>query len=477
MPGLTPHQHPTRREILRCGVLGTMGVSLSQLLAWNAQVPAANRKPWRSVIYIYLTGGLSQHESFDPKPEAGDMVRGDFQPIATRTPGVQICEHLPMLATRSQHWSLVRSLTHPHNEHADGHHVMLTGRSQLPPGFSRNGPRPTDFPSIASVAGSLVESRNHLPPAVMMPRTLMAANGDVRPGQFAGMMGEGHNPWLLKAAAGCDGHGSCPDCFHYTKKNFQHTLTPFFQAPNLKLPEGLSLTRLAGRQELLSSVEAARADLDRAAATADLDRYRQGAMSLLTSGRVRDAFDLELVPSLWRERYGKHLFGYSLLLARRLVETGVRIVQVNLGKGSTWDTHGDMFPRLKEKLLPPLDQALSALVDDLHQSGQLEETLLVMAGDFGRTPKISQLRVYDKPGRDHWGAVQSVWLAGGGIEGGRVIGASDRDGGRPSRDPQKPENLAATMFDALGIPREAHWNDVSGRPIPVYQDTPIPGLS
>ncbi len=477
MPTSKSSRFRTRREFLRCGVLGSMGVSLAQLAAWGDEVAAARRAPQRSVIYIYLTGGLSQHESFDPKPDAPDVVRGDFSPIETATPGLQICEHLPMLAARSKHWSLVRSLTHPHNEHADGHHVMLTGRSQLPPGFSRNGPRPTDFPSIATVAGSLVSSPNHLPPAVMMPRILSAGNGDTRPGQFAGMMGDGHNPWLLNAAAACDGHGSCPNCFHYTKGSHKHTLEPIFQSPNLRLPEGLSLRRLAGRKQLLESVESARDDLNDSTATAPLDRYRQGALSLLTSGEVRDAFDLEMVPDAWRERYGEHLFGYSLLLARRLVETGVRIVQVNLGKGSTWDTHGDMFPRLKNRLLPPLDQAVSALLDDIRQSGLLDDTLVVMAGDFGRTPKVTQIRQYKLPGRDHWGAVQTVWLAGGGTQGGRIIGASDREGGRPSRDPQKPENLAATMFDALGIHRAAHWNDVAGRPMAVYQETPIAGLT
>ena len=178
------------------------------------------------------------------------------------------------------------------------------------------------------------------------------------------------------------------------------------------------------------------------------------------------------------DRYGRNTFGWSLLLARRLVESGVRLVQVNLGNNETWDTHGNAFPHLKNYLLPPMDRSVSALLDDLEERGLLDDTLVVMGGEFGRTPKISLLpSAYALPGRDHWGKVQSVFLAGGGVQGGRVIGASDKTGGYPIRDPQRPENLAATIYQALGIPKSSHWNDLLDRPIPVYEGTPIPGLS
>jgi uncharacterized protein (DUF1501 family) len=177
------------------------------------------------------------------------------------------------------------------------------------------------------------------------------------------------------------------------------------------------------------------------------------------------------------DRYGRNAFGWSLLMARRLVEAGVGLVQVNLGNNETWDTHGNAFPHLKDKLLPPTDRALSALLDDLSESGLLENTLVVVASEFGRTPKISTLPAFYKlPGRDHWGAVQSVLLAGGGTHGGRVVGASDKHGGFPARDPQAPENLAATIYQSLGLPKTAEWSDTQGRPNAVYNGEPIGGL-
>src|SRR5205085_10020907 len=190
------------------------------------------------------------------------------------------------------------------------------------------------------------------------------------------------------------------------------------------------------------------------------------------------AFDIAHASARDLDRYGRNSFGWSLLLARRLVEVGVNLVQVNLGNNESWDTHGEIFPRLKENLLPPADQSVSALLDDLHESGLLDSTLVVMAGEFGRTPKISTLsQFYKGPGRDHWGAVQTVFFAGGGVRGGTVLGSSDKNGGYPASDPQTPENMAATIYSALGIPAAAMWTDAENRPHPIYYGEPIRGLT
>ena len=228
----------------------------------------------------------------------------------------------------------------------------------------------------------------------------------------------------------------------------------------------------------LGHIDRQRADLERVARVEQFDRYREGAISLLTDGRVRDAIDVATASDEIQTRYGKNSFGWSLLMARRLVEAGVNLVQVNLGNNETWDTHGEAFPHLKDLLFPPTDRALSALLDDLHDSGLLDSTLIVMAGEFGRTPKVTHLpQHYKLPGRDHWGAVQTVWLAGGGVQGGRVIGSSDKIGAFPAADPQTPENLAATIYSSLGLPETVAWYNDLGQPHHVYHGEPIRGLT
>jgi hypothetical protein len=225
-------------------------------------------------------------------------------------------------------------------------------------------------------------------------------------------------------------------------------------------------------------VERQQQQLEQAAAAANLDRSRGSAWSLLTSGRVRSAFDINNEKPAILDAYGRNLFGYSCLLARRLVEVGVSMVQVNLGRNETWDTHGNAFPHLKDNLLPPMDRCVSALIDDLESRGLLASTMIVMAGEFGRTPRISRLpQFYALPGRDHWGAVQTVFFAGGGVRGGNVIGSSDRNGGFPQTAKQTPENMSATIFNALGIERQASWYDVTNRPFHVYHADPIEGLT
>lgn len=473
-------QHPifTRRDMLQAGAIGLMGLSLADVQSLRAAASQGGSPP-RSVIYIFLSGGLGQQDSFDLKPEAPDNIRGEFQPIRTRTPGVHICEHLPRLAARSDKWALVRSLTHPSNDHSLGHHIMLTGRSRAPLGFNPSAPLPTDYPSIASIAGNLVPRRNNLPSSAVVPFHYIHHSGRVIPGQFAGEMGQRHDPWLLTCAHNCPGYGACPNCFdHERRPNRQHVGYPVFEPPNLRLPEGIDPARLMHRRGLLDSIEHQQRRLDQASSALSLDQQRASAWSLLTTRQVRNAFDLNTESPQMLDAYGRNLFGWSCLLARRLVEVGVGMIQVNLGRNETWDTHGFAFPHLKDNLFPPMDRCVSALIDDLDARGLLESTMIVMAGEFGRTPRISTLpQFYALPGRDHWGAVQTVFFAGGGVKGGTVVGSSDRIGGYPATSPQTPENMAATIYEALGLPRTAAWHDANRRPHFIYHAEPIAGLT
>lgn len=462
------HPAPTRRTALQAGTVGLLGLGLEHLPRLRA---ADSRPAAKSVIYIFLSGGLAQHESFDPKPDAPDAIRGEFGTIPTRTPGVRITEHLPLLAARSDTWAVVRSLTHKSNDHSLGHHIMLTGRSDAPPGFNPSAPKPTDHPSLAAIAGAVTTPRNNLPPAIVLPDRIVHNTGRVIPGQFAGVMGRARDPWFLEASAfEPKAYGAFPEFeFDHQQRKYDRKRLAF-TLPDLALPQGVDAGRLADRLKL---IDAQRKRLE--ATAGDFDRTRQDAISLLTDARIRRAFDLNQANPRDLDRYGRNAFGWSLLMAARLVEAGVNLVQVNLGNNETWDTHGNAFPHLKEKLLPPTDKAVSALLDDLGGRGLLDSTLLVMAGEFGRTPRVSTLtQHYKGPGRDHWGAVQSVWLAGGGVRGGKVIGSSDKTGGYPATDPQTPENFAATIYSALGLPKTVAWHDAEARPHFLYHADPMP---
>ncbi len=482
MPSMAGHgcEHPelNRRTAIQAGAIGLLGLGMNHADALRASAATSSQRPKaRACIYIFLSGGLAQHDSFDPKPEAPEDIRGEFKPIATKTPGIEICEHLPMLAARSDRWALVRSLAHPSNDHSAGHHIMLTGRSELPPGFSPLGPQTTDWPSITAVAGQTTQSSNNLPPAVVLPERLVHNTGRVLPGQFAGQLGQQNGPWVLEASPfHARSYGAYPEyAFDHQERGAEDERV--FEAPNLNLPHGLTKTRFQGRLGVLQAIEGQRKRLERNAEIQKFDLHRQGAISLLADPGVQHAFDVTRADEKTQDRYGRNAFGWSLLMARRLVETGVNLVQVNLGNNETWDTHGNAFPHLRDKLLPPTDRAVSALLDDLAATGLLDETLIVMAGEFGRTPRISLLRAhYALPGRDHWGAVQTVFFAGGGVRGGTVIGSSDKIGGHPASDPQKPENMAASIYHALGIPSTAVWRDTIDRPHQIYSGDPIPGL-
>ena len=483
-----PFHHPrfSRRAAMQIGALGLLGLGTNHIAGLRAlgadnASPVPSTKP-KGVIYIFLSGGLGQHDSFDPKPDAPENIRGEFKPIATRTPGVRICEHLPMLAERSDRWALVRSLTHPYNDHSLGHHVMLTGRTPKPSGFDGNRPKPTDFPSIASVVTGLFAPRNNLPPAAVLPEKLIHVTGRTIPGQFAGEMGPRFDPWFIEASNYRDAnyvHGAFPE-YGFQRADGKTTPANYrFEAPRLELGHDMLPDRVDSRTRLLSSLDRQLRALDGAGSAGAFDRARQSAVSMLLDGRVHRALDVHAVPAKVQERYGRNSFGWSLLMARQLIEAGVRMVQVNLGNDEAWDTHEAAFRNLKEFLFPPTDRAISALLDDLHERGMLDDVLVVMAGEFGRTPRVfTEPSLKSKlPGRDHWGAVQSVFFAGGGVKGGTVIGSSDKIGAYPSVDPQTPENMAATIYQALGLPKTITWKDTLDRPHHVYHGEPIRGLS
>ena len=473
-------RHPgfPRRTALQAGAIGLLGLGQNHLSALRAE---AETKPaqHRAAIYVFLSGGLAQHDSFDMKPDAPANIRGEFRPIATNTPGIEICEHLPQLAQRSRLWSLVRSLTHPTNDHSLGHHIMLTGRTGAPPAFNGNKPLPTDYPAIASMAGAFMPPRNNLPPAIALPEKLIHNSGRIIPGQFAGLMGHQRDPWFIEASPfDPRSYGAYPEYGFDHQERPHQAAKRAFQAPSLSLPQNLTFQRLDRRIDLMRVVDQQRQALETAAGVEAFDRYRQAAISLITDANVRTAFDVTNAEPEIQDRYGRNSFGWSLLMAKRLIDAGVSLVQVNLGNNETWDTHGEAFPHLKEQLFPPLDRSLSALLDDLESAGQLNDTLIVMAGEFGRTPKVSHLpQHYKLPGRDHWGASQTVFFAGGGIQGGTVIGSTDKIGAYPAADPQTPENMAATIYDSLGIPPSTMWTDELGRPHHVYFGEPITGLA
>lgn len=479
--------HPafTRRQAIQAGSIGLLGLGanhVSQLHAEtskNAESTGTGvSRTAKSVIFIFLSGGLGQHDSFDMKPDATSEIRGEFNPIQTKTSGLQICEHMPKLAAISDKWALVRSLTHPYNEHSQGHMSILSGRTELPTGFDLNKPKESDFPSIAAIAGDLTTTQNNLPPAIVLPEKLVHRTGRVLPGQFGGVMGARRDPYFLSCCRfNAESYGAWPEYGFHHQKGSVNPKNISFNTPSLSLPEGLSQKRFGSRVSLLEQIENQQRGLEELAQVESLDRFQQRAISMLADGKMKGLFDVTRAKDKTLDRYGRHVFGWSCLMARRLVESGVNLVQVNLGNNETWDTHGNAFPNLKNFLFPPMDQAVSALISDLDERGLLDSTLIVMAGEFGRTPKVFRLPAhYALPGRDHWGKVQTAFFAGGGVKGGIVIGSSDKIGGEPDSDPVRPEEMAATIYQALGLPKSASWYDLLDRPIPVYHGEPIPGL-
>ena len=462
----------SRRSALQAGSIGLAGLGLPQLFAARAAA-SAPVSPDKSVIFVFLNGGLSHQDSFDLKPEAPAEVRGEFRPIATRTPGLEICEHLPRLAERSERYALVRSIATNSSGHEEACHMIFSGRLDVPSGLSLGKPpSPNEWPSIAAQLTYATRGRNGLPPAAVLPQPSVNETGNVRPGQYAGKLGKRYEAWHMNIAAPCAlGNGACPHCFRFEGTPFEHGSSTIFDTPALTLPEG-GAGRLTGRLGLLEYIENQQRSLEAAAEQAAFDRHRRQAISVLADPRVRSAFEVEQAEPAILERYGKNKFGLSLLMASRLVDAGVNLVQVNLGKNSSWDTHRRNFVNLKDNLLPYMDRAVAGLLDDLAETGRLDSTLVIVSGEFGRTPKINK-----DAGRDHWGPVMTSLFAGAGVRGGQVIGSTDKIAAYPTSDRQTPENIAATIYAALGIPRTLHWPDVDGRPHEFYRAAPIAGLA
>jgi hypothetical protein len=459
----------SRRTSLQAGALGLMGLGMADVSAARVAENNIPVTPNKSVIFIFLNGGISHQDSFDLKPDAPEAVRGEFQPIATETPGISICEHLPRLARLTKHYTLVRSMTTDSSDHGAACHKLFTGRLDLPPAANLNqSPSPNEWPSLAAQMTFATRTKSGLPPAAVLPQPSINEANQVRPGQYAGKLGATYEAWHLPVAAPCAlGNGACPHCFRFEGTPFDHGSPTIFEIPMLTLPDG-GPKRLDRRIHLLGQIDDQLHRLEEGAESARLNRHRQQALSVLSDPRVRSAFEVEDADPGILAQYGKNKFGLSLLMARRLVEAGVNMVQVNLGKNSSWDTHRRNFPNLKSNLLPYFDQSLSALLIDLSDSGLLEHTLVVVSGEFGRTPKINR-----DGGRDHWGPVMTSLFAGGGVPGGRLIGATDATAAYPVSDPYTVEHLAATVLDTLDIPRHGLWMDVDGRPHELYRADPI----
>jgi hypothetical protein len=413
----------------------------------------------RGVILAFCTGGISQLDTFDPKPDAPEEVRGGFETIATALPGVRVCEHLPQLARRLGRATLVRSMTTPTLVHEPAAHRIFGGVTETPAGTGVAASR-SDRPHLGALAAAVGPRRppRGLPHTVVLP-TRLNFEGTVFPGQNAGFLGPGFDPWHLV--------GNPTD--------------PAFGPADLTLPEGLTPARLEARGALLAAVDAQRRALGRTAGSplAALDDARRRATEMLATPACRLAFDLSREDPRLRDRYGRTLMGQGLLLGRRLVEAGVPLVQVNLGESNVWDTHENNFGRLKDVLLPPFDRAVSALMDDLDVRGLWDEVLVIVTGEFGRTPRIGVVATKDgagaKPdGRDHWASVFSLLAFGAGVGRGLVLGASDRTASHPASPAYTPADLGATVLRALGVDPRAEVYDRLGRPFPVNLGSPIP---
>jgi uncharacterized protein (DUF1501 family) len=438
-----------RRTFLQAGALAPLGLGLSQALWLRANAQAAPDRLGRAkaCILLYMTGGPSQHDTFDPKPDAPEGIRGEYRPIATSVPGIRICEHLPLLAQQAQRYSILRSVWHGSDTHGVGVHYNLTGLRHAPrqagePQLDRRDP-----PCIGAVVRHVRGDRHGLPAAVQLPRPIGDQNNAMWGGQHAGFLGPKYDPLFV----------------------FDESWRPGDPLPGFTAPPEVDAVRRSVRCDLLATVQRLRP-----AATAlerDYERFQQLAFDVLRSGQAWRAFRLDDEPRQMIERYGDNRFGRSCLVARRLVEAGVGLVTVPwVFKQSeeNFDTHSKHFAKMKEKLLPPVDRAFSALLDDLTQRGLLDETLVAWTGEFGRTPRIN-----NNGGRDHWGRVYSTVLAGGGVRGGQVIGRSDPQGAVPADNPVHVGDFVATMYHALGYGAETRVVDPTGRPHFVVQGKPV----
>jgi hypothetical protein len=450
----------TRRSVLQAGGLGILGLGLPQLLAARAAgstgsgaLPSSGFGKAKRCIFIFMWGGPSQLDTFDMKPDAPAEVRGLFSPISTRVPGMQICEHFGRLANWSDKLAIVRSLNHTDPAHLSSGHATLTGHWAPKLNSDADPPSERDTPHIGSMLARLRPTSGTLPSFVTMPWLAYhpAAPGGQAPGQHGGWLGRGFDPLLIS------GDPNATD----------------WRVQELSLADGVSYERIASRQTLL-------ADIDRQRAALEIDNasgFKQRAFSLLASPESRQAFDLAQEPDGVRDRYGRNIHGQCVLLARRLVEHGVPLVSVNWHNDGRnfWDTHGQNFSRLKKELIPPADQALSALLEDLDARGMLDETIIAWVGEFGRRPQIDNGNANDG-GRAHWPFCYSGLLAGGGIRGGAIYGRSDKHAAHPEESPVSPLDYAATIYHALGIAPETIVKNRIDRPNRICEGTPMHAL-
>ncbi len=422
----------SRRRMLQIGGIGLLGLGLPEVLraaTRPATAPAAD-----ACILLFLNGGPSHLDMWDMKPTAPAEIRGEFKPIATALPGVQLCEHLPRLARLMHHCALVRSAHHSvNNAHAAAVYCGLTGHDR---GEIGGGTRPTDNPAIGSVVGLVRPPKAAVVPYVSMPYiTAEGAGGPPQPGFFGGLLGRPRDPLFM----------------------LRDPNAPNFALPELSLGPDVPPARLDARRRLMDRLAERAAD----GKSQEMTGFQARAFDLLTAPATQKAFALEREPAAVRDAYGRNIYGQSVLLARRLIEAGTRMACVSWAPdaNATWDTHGNNFAKLKKELLPQLDAALASLLRDLLDRGMLGRTLVVVMGEFGRSPRVNKAA-----GRDHWNFCYGLLLAGGGIRPGIVHGASDRIGGRPSSNPVTPADIVATIYYCLGIANDLELQDRLGRP-------------
>jgi hypothetical protein len=447
----------TRRHLLKVGGLGLLGLTMPRLLRAEAQKkgPSARAK---SIIFLYQFGGPSPLETFDMKPDAPEGIRGLHKPMSSNVPGIQVSERLPRMAKVMDKVTLIRSMHHTMKNHNSASYYALTGHA--PPVDDIRLKDSIDlFPGYGSVVDRLAPIGGEMPTYVAYPYVIR--DGSVTPGQHASFLGKVHDPLLFT----------------------QDPNSPDFALPELSLPSNLSYDRLKQRREIQRLIDTQSQLLEYSATAQGLDAYYERALTMLNSTRLRDAFNLSAEPEKLRDAYGRHTYGQSCLLARRLVEAGTKFVTVyfsdSIGGQSTtaggWDTHGfnntRMFPIIEKRHLPITDQTLPTLLTDLDERGLLEDTLVVWMGEFGRTPKINA-----NISRDHWPQCYTVLLAGGGVKRGFVYGASDKQGAYPAENPVRPDDLAATMFHLLGIDPHTHVYGVGNRPVLIAEGNPVMGV-
>ncbi len=424
----------TRRGVLKLGALAGLGAA-SPL---RAEAPRAAFKPIRSCVVVFFYGGPSHLDTYDPKPDAPAEVRGEYRTIATAVPGTRVSEHLPRMARIMDRVALVRGLHHRMTNHNAAAPEMLTGREPAGGDQELLTDDPRGIPTLGSAVSFALGARASALPYVALPYTIY--NVVQLPGQTPGLLGGAYD-------------------------RFQVTGNP--NDPNFRIAAFEGAAELDTRAPLLRGLD--RSNLPGAVAHAAISRDR--AVKLLANPDVRTLFDIQKEPARVRDRYGRHLLGQSLLLARRLVEGGVNFVTCfdgeRNGQDANWDSHENLFPRHRQ-LIPPADEALSALIEDLDVRGLLESTLVLAVGEFGRTPKINGNR-----GRDHWPYCYTAVLAGGGVAGGALFGSSDKIGGRPASDPVTPADIAATIFWRFGIDPETEVRDQTARPFRLSEGDPI----